>query len=1720
MAKKPPNIDSKKKAPSSKKNTSSETKVRGDKVPQQLGAEYENPPNENAVSASNQKSFLLTSGQTTSLSLEGLADSTPIVDSTPNFLGTTPLEEQAAASAIAEERIAEDTTEEETQARTVGSAPHFFSEQDYQVYYHDVVIYIQGADVSDWLEGSVTVKYGLNKDPNTCDFTLNNAANRFVLTPENLAGVWRRSPDSLNNDYDESAKEEIFRFKNDPNYNQPDPASNGLVWPLSHWGLIFHKYDPIRVWIRNPSARYVDSNLVDEWLPVFAGYLTSFPKRDNHLNAGSSLTMHAEDIRTIMKSMRVNTNTYLFLGEGVEAQNPSTSFNPKVKEANSLRFGSNKNVHFQTTFFRDLLINGTQTDDPWADLTFKEVVEALTFANDAHVIINNSSSVAERRINQEAIANEIAARKARGETVTPEDEKKLAAVVNAKGGPGQSTLADSTSTSPTDGSSSTQSRLGRMQRGIFRDHTYPSNREDQIEFLERWYSLCAFGTPVRDDKDYLRFNLGELRYWTLAEVQNAGLNTKTSLTWAPDAQAVHLIEPGVNTPALPIFQQYKLIDSDNVAPSTRLFTTRLELLEKACELIDYRFWVTGTGDLVFEFPQYDFSPKDYGRWEDVLVFDQHILSEDLDEEASDISTVMVGKKSLTGIVNTQESPEVNTLTSQNIVVVWSPVLAARLGINTSFREFPRVTDSKRLLQLTYMAFQKQLGTFTRYSISANYRPWIQPNRPIYNKYRARYALTEGVTFTLPVTAGSRAGFTHPTSSMNLNYIRSIDALGVPRYVTGGPSMPIFFGEQQKNNLTASLNKTISGLDSALDSLKANRNALTAESLKKAFDNFGSFLPVGQDFFNILNAPPVVNEVAAASPNYIEELNSAAIAVRKTIEDLQSNKVSTRTKAETDRLIEAAQEALKTLTKLFAKVNISYTSIAVANNGEVGPDAGKSGVWHTSYIQPKDAVYNESTEKSPDNTCQLDHYQFSSPLGKAPSDLTLSNQVIQKASAFPRVIVTKYGEPSTLFPTARVFNGVDFLAKQGETVYSVADGIVTNITDSFDFGKTIMISHYNGYLSSYAPVKASVSLKDKVIRNQPIGTIENSARSKVLGTPVLHFQTGAGLTETLVGFITGERKVYPITEEDVRWLIRALVGEAGPVASIDSQAVVSCMLNRYALINDTSLATKGNVTWNSITHMLVGAPPSGAGYSTPVSYFTRTPTPPTPEKYGKINREPDTLNRRKYIRELGTSSGDPFPAGIESLVRDMCKGVVPLIGNGCLHFRASGPLADAFITEHAKQGAQREVREARNAFISFANARAWVAKGYPKIQSNPPPDFKLDFYEPTNKGTGSYPGVPNLVYSSLNPAQRNREAWEDNKVLIAGSLASIGLGPELVKLLQTKKAKIETFEHVNGIPGTTGSSRDLTYGVNFEEFVTKLNSFKPDVVFLMYGASNINETDLSKGLNTIKEAVLKVGAKIWWIGPPSYPSSLPQYTYRPTYESVGVSVFGNNYISSTSFTEANRGRSSDLLYVVGTSAAKWAEKVLSVTSGKNINDPNDKPTSDISLNGWESAIPPEDCPPVRQVKYAPVSTKKVSTSSTGQKYKSDDMSALLPSFRSKIETLLTNMKNLGYDPIPFDTIRTPAEAQANAAKGTGIVNSMHLYGAAVDIISGSRGWSFPEFFADLGKQAESLGLTWGGRFARVDNVHVQALPGKYDNSLSNMSASERDAFISNFYIGNS
>ncbi len=201
-----------------------------------------------------------------------------------------------------------------------------FVEQRNQVFNHDFLVYINGVDVTQYITGTVSINL-VDKDGwNEANFVLNNAANNFIITLDNLGfngelkQKFRTQDIPGEEKYSERAKKEMIEYKNDQkrnpfvdvanqqliqagsakgvvnaapqgqanelagqnikdsavanrrdkNNDNIDVSSAGLVdrrWQLGFQSTVFHKHDPIRIFRKNPLRE------ADEWMPAFCGYL-------------------------------------------------------------------------------------------------------------------------------------------------------------------------------------------------------------------------------------------------------------------------------------------------------------------------------------------------------------------------------------------------------------------------------------------------------------------------------------------------------------------------------------------------------------------------------------------------------------------------------------------------------------------------------------------------------------------------------------------------------------------------------------------------------------------------------------------------------------------------------------------------------------------------------------------------------------------------------------------------------------------------------------------------------------------------------------------------------------------------------------------------------------------------------------------------------------------------------------------------------------------------------------------------------------------------------------------------------------------------------------------------------------------------------------------------------------------------------------------------------
>jgi len=105
--------------------------------------------------------------------------------------------------------------------------------------------------------------------------------------------------------------------------------------------------------------------------------------------------------------------------------------------------------------------------------------------------------------------------------------------------------------------------------------------------------------------------------------------------------------------------------------------------------------------------------------------------------------------------------------------------------------------------------------------------------------------------------------------------------------------------------------------------------------------------------------------------------------------------------------------------------------------------------------------------------------------------------------------------------------------------------------------------------------------------------------------------------------------------------------------------------------------------------------------------------------------------------------------------------------------------------------------------------------------------------------------------------------------------------------------------------------------------------------------------------------------------------------------------------------------------------------------------------------------------------------------SGEPPRCADIDSLWSPFRAKVSALLQAMEERGFDPILFEARRSRERQRWLYGCGrthhlgrkpvTWTLQSRHLVGKAADIISRSRLWSWPAFYAALKEEAARLGL---------------------------------------------
>lgn len=564
-----------------------------------------------------------------------------------------------------------------------------FRELHDDVQLHDFMLFIQGVDVAPWTTGSLSWTYAGAEGQNTLTVTLDNAFDRFVLTKANLKGSWRAGSDA---EFSEQAKRSIYNLKKSKNLL--DTLTNQLRWALHPNRMIFSKYDPVRLFIRDP---YSESE--NYWIPAFTGYVVSPTGDDDYLTGTQNIQLSCADIREPMQRMRVQVNA----PKGIGTHELEPIFN---------------NAGMFSDLLEQMAIGTKELKHRLSELKFEEMMSLLITG---------------------VVGGDVALRS------------------NTFVGVGDFTQGDYFFMEPrTDDKGAEKFYVWRTREDI------GVARPDSS--LEEWNRLILFGA--------------DMNYLSKARCIEIGKGTTTDGEHRPDAQRLHMLLPRDGTPwtSLVNVQLPEIVGS-------REWINRADFIRQIVEMVGYQWFVTASGDIIFEFGQMDFLPQFYGAFKNVYEYDYHLISDNFGDEVGNPPAALVA----VGGYDFQLAGGAGDTNEALLPRAWveSNMIASKYGVTVETVTFPYTTDVDLLCLLAAVAYAKRLSEANTISFQSVYRPYLFPNRPQLIKPRERMATIETVSHTLNILG-------EPSTQVEVKYVRFKGADGVYRLICGTPDAPITY----------------------------------------------------------------------------------------------------------------------------------------------------------------------------------------------------------------------------------------------------------------------------------------------------------------------------------------------------------------------------------------------------------------------------------------------------------------------------------------------------------------------------------------------------------------------------------------------------------------------------------------------------------------------------------------------------------------------------------------------------------------------------------------------------------------------------------------------------------------------------------------------------------------------------------------------------------------
>lgn len=674
-------------------------------------------------------------------------------------------------------------------------------------------LFINGVDVTDHVLGSISWSYNEGGSENTCSFTLDNNNNKFILRPENLGleetgttksfadtdefstsepwKITKMTPTGKGvkfisskqaegmglTTYSETAKSAMYlwkvktRVKLETQDNEKyqlkgmtDKLTGAVTGTptedISLYEGLFHSHgqvinimDQVRLYVMDPNRDPVDA-YDSLWIPAFTGFVVSAPPETDYTTGQSSINVECGDIRVLLKRKRVLVNSA-----------SADQIQPAISNRNGL--------------FSDVVLQNTNTANAFSDssLNFEKLV-ALALMGIRFPDGDSSNQASNFR----------------DYCLKPSDDPNNSAYQQ---------LRMNCQERNEEGRRFNKNGFGGLWFGYYymydtalaADVDEDTPNPKRAEFMNAWNRLTVFGMT----KDYLSWD----------EMQTQGLETKVGGAFSALNTYVHMLVPSGGNQVTNLMDK-QMIDQMGVQ---REYMSVGEVIEQVCERIDYKYSVTGAGDIVFEFPMYDFTAQDQGdEFKAVYSVSDSVISDSINDEANSnpiTSLKVVGglTDQLQGIQGINDTIRAYKYT----VYIMHDLLAARYGYAEEEYQVPFVTngpnnqqsdqDYQRVLAMFgCFEFIKRLTEMSAMSVSAAYNPFARCNRPYYYNYGRRLAVTTSIQNTLSL-------FQNASTTVDSKYVRRIHDItgqvvafggsmsGTTGYLNGASALPLNYSSK-------------------------------------------------------------------------------------------------------------------------------------------------------------------------------------------------------------------------------------------------------------------------------------------------------------------------------------------------------------------------------------------------------------------------------------------------------------------------------------------------------------------------------------------------------------------------------------------------------------------------------------------------------------------------------------------------------------------------------------------------------------------------------------------------------------------------------------------------------------------------------------------------------------------------------------------------------------